>query len=89
MLRLEEVVEQGEAELRSLKEDLVKCKQKNSKVLEEKRTVIEGLKASDENMLNKVKELEELERSIKTMEADLQNKQEKIQELERHQENAF
>ena len=43
--------------------------------------MIERLKASDEKMLNKVKELEELERRIKTMEADLQNKQEKIQEL--------
>ena len=62
--RLEGVLEQVETEMRLLKEELTKSKERNNKLQEEKQKLMKEQKASEENNLDRIKELEERERKI-------------------------
>ena len=84
--RLEEILEQAEVEMRSLKDDLAKSKERNFQVQEEKHKVVKELKTSEESKLGKIMELEVSQRKIQTMEVDVDNMLRKTQDFEKRQE---
>ena len=80
--RLQVVVEQGEVEVRSLKEELKGYKEKTYQAVEENHVVKKELQVSMEKKSEITKELEEKKKRIKELEVDLENNKEKMTMLE-------
>ena len=87
--RLEGVVEQREAEIQMIKEELRRSKESNAKIVEEKLKLVRELKASEETKLQKIKALEEAEGKLQRTEVDNEEKLSKIKDMEKNQEEAM